>query len=110
MDKSSPTSNNCSFYSALSHSPVRSAGNAPDMSVYRPQGTPQYGIFRYKAPTEGLLQVGGPHSTETVWSDDFEIAWTKMGNKERSARSFLAWCSYQSFTVGSGTETNIAIL
>lgn len=72
---------NCSFYGALSHPPVRAAGNAPDMSVYRPQGTPEYGSFRYKAPAEGLLQVGGPHSTETVWSDDFEIAWTKMGNK-----------------------------
>jgi pimeloyl-ACP methyl ester carboxylesterase len=72
---------NYSFYGALSHPPVRAAGNAPDMSVYRPQGTPEYGSFRYKAPAEGLLQVGGPHSTETVWSDDFEIAWTKMGDK-----------------------------
>lgn len=74
-------SNDFSFYSALSHPPVRAAGNAPDLSVYRPQGAPEYGSFRYKAPAEGLLQVGGPHSTETVWSDDFEIAWTKMGNK-----------------------------
>lgn len=74
-------SNNFSFYSALSHPPLRAAGNAPDLSVYRPQGAPEYGSFRYKAPAEGLLQVGGPHSTETVWSDDFEIAWTKMGNK-----------------------------
>lgn len=81
MGISLSASNNCSFYGALSHPPSRAAGNAPDMSVYRPQGTPQYGIFRYKAPTDGLLQVGGPHSTETVWSDDFEIAWTKMGNK-----------------------------
>ena len=81
MGITSSTSDNCSFYSALSHSPVRSAGNAPDMSVYRTQGVPEYGAFRYQAPTEGLLQVGGPHSTTTVWSDDFEIAWTKMGNK-----------------------------
>lgn len=70
-----------SFYSALSHPPVRAAGNTPDMSAYRPQGVPKYGSFRYKAPAEGLIQVGGPHSTETVWSDDFEIAWTKMGDK-----------------------------
>lgn len=74
-------SNEYSFYSALSHPPVRAVGNAPDMSVYRLQGVPEYGSFRYKAPAEGLLQVGGPHSTETVWSDDFEIAWTKMGYK-----------------------------
>ncbi len=70
-----------SLYRALSHPPVRAAGNHPDMSVYRPQGTPKYGNFRYKAPAEGLLQVGGAHSTKTVWSDNFEIAWTKMGNK-----------------------------
>lgn len=70
-----------SFYSALSHPPVRSAGNSPDLSIYRPQGNPKYGIFKFQAPAEGLLQVGGPHSAETVWSDEFEIAWTKMGNK-----------------------------
>ncbi len=70
-----------SFYGALSHPPSRAAGNAPDLSIYRPPGEPQYGVFNYKAPTEGLLQVGDPHSSETVWSDDFEIAWTKMGNK-----------------------------
>lgn len=74
-------SSDFSFYSALSHPPVRAAGNTPDLSVYRPQGTPRYGSFRYRAPAEGLLQVGGPHSTETVWSDNFEIAWTKMGDK-----------------------------
>jgi len=70
-----------SFYCALSHSPIRAAGNAPDLSIYRPPGEPQYGMFNYQAPTEGLLQVGGSHSSETVWTDDFEIAWTKMGNK-----------------------------
>ena len=26
-----------------------------------------------------MVQVGGPHSTETAWSDDFEIAYTKVG-------------------------------
>jgi pimeloyl-ACP methyl ester carboxylesterase len=75
------SSNNCSFYGALSYPPLRAAGNAVDLSVYRQKGEPQYGSFNYKAPAEGLVQVGGPHSTETVWSDDFEIAWTKMGNK-----------------------------
>lgn len=77
----SDVSSDCSFYSALSHPPVRAAGNTPNLSIYRPQGEHLYGIFRYKALAEGLLQVGGPHSTETEWSDDFEIAWTKMGNK-----------------------------
>ena len=81
MSKTSSAPNDCSFYSALSHSPVRSVGNAPDMSIYRPLGMPKYGVFHYKAPTEGLLQIGGPHSTKTDWSADFEIAWTKMGNK-----------------------------
>ncbi len=73
--------NNNSFYHALSHSPVRAAGNKPDLSIYRPQGEPEYGVFHYQAMIEGLLQVGGPHSTETVWSNNFEIAWTKMGDK-----------------------------
>ncbi|MDZ4142542.1 MAG: alpha/beta hydrolase [Methylotenera sp.] len=81
MRKSQDNSSDHSFYSALSHAPVRAAGNAPDMSVYRPKGDPEYGAFHYKAPAEGLLQVGGAHSTETIWSDEFEIAWTKMGNK-----------------------------
>ncbi len=72
---------NFSFYSALNHPPVRSAGNSTDLSIYRPQGNPKYGIFKFQAPAEGLLQVGGPRSTETAWSDEFEIAWTKMGNK-----------------------------
>ncbi|GJL73820.1 MAG: hypothetical protein NMNS01_30190 [Nitrosomonas sp.] len=75
------TSDNYSFYSALSHSPLRAAGNTPDLSIYRPQGTPKVGVFRYQAPTEGLLQIGGPHSSDTEWSSNFEIAWTKMGDK-----------------------------
>lgn len=81
MKNTSHISSDCSFYSALSHPPMRAAGNAPDMSIYRSAGAHKYGSFRYKAPAEGLIQVGGPHSTETVWSDDFEIAWTKMGDK-----------------------------
>ncbi len=75
------SSEDYSFYSALSHSPLRAAGNTPDLSIYRPQGIPEYGVFRYKAPVEGLLQIGDAHSAKTDWSDDFEIAWTKMGNK-----------------------------
>lgn len=81
MKNTAHISSDCSFYSALSHPPMRAAGNAPDMSIYRSAGAHKYGSFRYKAPVEGLVQVGGPHSTETVWSDDFEIAWTKMGDK-----------------------------
>lgn len=69
------------FYSALSHSPSRAAGNTSDLSIYRPRSIPEYGAFRYKALVEGLLQIGDAHSSETNWSDDFEIAWTKMGNK-----------------------------
>ena len=81
MTNTSQVSNDYSFYGALSHPPLRAAGNTPDMSVYRLRGSPVYGRFCYKAPDEGLLQVGGPHSTEMVWSDDFEIAWTKTGDK-----------------------------
>ncbi|MDT8364230.1 MAG: alpha/beta hydrolase [Nitrosomonas sp.] len=69
------------FYRALSFPPVRAAGNAPDLTIYRQQGAPVYGNFRYQAQTEGLLQIGGPHSAETEWTNHFEIAWTKMGDK-----------------------------
>ena len=70
-----------SMYEALSHSPVRAAGNDVDLSIYRSGGEATYGKFKFKAPTEGLLQVGGPQSTETEWSDEFEIAFTKQGDK-----------------------------
>ncbi len=73
--------NNPTFYSALSHAPVRSAGNQVDLSIYRDAGETRYGAFRYKAPVEGLVQVGGPHNAETAWTDDFEIAYTKVGNR-----------------------------
>lgn len=72
---------NSTFYSALSHAPVRSAGNQVDLSIYRDAGETRYGAFKYKAPAEGLVQVGGPHSADTIWTDDFEIAYTKVGNK-----------------------------
>ena len=81
MNSISGNPDHYSFYSALSHPPLRAAGNAPDHSIYRSQGVPEYGAFRFRAPAEGLLQIGGAHSAETDWSDDFEIAWTKMGNK-----------------------------
>ncbi|MCH9044902.1 MAG: alpha/beta hydrolase [SAR324 cluster bacterium] len=74
-------SNTPSFYEALSHSPVRAAGNKVDLSIYRGCGETTYGKFEYNAPHEGLLQVGGPQSTETEWNDQFEIAWTKVGDK-----------------------------
>lgn len=72
---------NPTFYSALSHAPIRSAGNQVDLSIYRDAGKTSYGAFKYKAPAEGLVQVGGPHSADTIWTDDFEIAYTKVGNK-----------------------------
>ncbi len=70
-----------SDYEALSHHPNRSASNNVDLSVYRDKGKPIYGVFKYKAPVEGLVQVNPPHGSETVWSSDFEIAYTKMGTK-----------------------------
>jgi|CXWL01.1.fsa_nt_gi pimeloyl-ACP methyl ester carboxylesterase len=81
MNPVSGSSEDYSFYSALSHPPLRAAGNTPDLSIYRPKAVPKYGTFRFKAPVEGLLQIGDAHSAETDWSDDFEIAWTKMGSK-----------------------------
>ena len=81
LSGSSDEGNEPTFYSALSHAPVRSVGNAPNLGIYRPKGDPQYGNFSYKSPAEGLLQTGDSHSIETEWSDDFKIAWTKMGNK-----------------------------
>jgi pimeloyl-ACP methyl ester carboxylesterase len=70
-----------SSYEALSHPPARSAGNEVDLSIYREVGKPIYGTFKYKAPSEGLVLVNPPHGTETKWTNDFEIAHTKMGVK-----------------------------
>lgn len=70
-----------SLYEALSHPPVRAAGNDVDHTIYRDAGKTTYGKFRYKAPAEGLVQTGWPHKPETAWTDDFEIAWTKTGDK-----------------------------
>ncbi len=70
-----------SLYTALSHPPDRAAGNEVDLSIYREAGPPTYGKFTYKAPAEGLVQVNGAHSSDVVWTDDFEIAYTKVGHK-----------------------------
>jgi len=69
------------MYEALSHPPVRAAGNGVDISIYRSGGEAEYGRFQYEAPTEGLVRVGGPHSQETEWTSQFEIAYTKHGDK-----------------------------
>jgi pimeloyl-ACP methyl ester carboxylesterase len=69
------------WYAALRHAPVRWAGNHVDLSIYRSAGETQYGKFTYKAPAQGLVQVGGPQSTETIWTDEFAIAYTKVGSK-----------------------------
>jgi len=68
------------YYDALSHPPDRAAGNDVDLSIYRAQGKPVYGRFAYQAPAKGLVLVDPPHGTATRWTDDFEIAWTKMGD------------------------------
>ncbi len=69
------------LYAALSHPPVRAAGHDVDLSIYRKAGEPTYGRFAFTAPAEGLVQVNGPHSTEFEWTDQFEIAYTKVGSK-----------------------------
>jgi len=68
------------LYDALSHPPVREAGNQPDLTIYRSPGRPRYGSFLYEAPAEGLVQVEPPHGTETRWTREFNIAWTKWGD------------------------------
>ena len=46
------------LYTALSHAPVRAPpGNDVDLSIYRKAGETTYGVFKYEAPTEGLIQV-----------------------------------------------------
>jgi pimeloyl-ACP methyl ester carboxylesterase len=69
------------YYEALSHAPDLSAGNDVKLSIYRPQGKLVYGKYLYKAPAKGLVLVKPPHGTETRWTDEFDIAWTKIGNK-----------------------------
>ncbi len=69
-----------SWYRALSHPPVRAAGNDVDLSIYRDPGKTTYGRFNWKAPAEGLVQVGGPHGNEREWTNEFEIAYTKVGS------------------------------
>ena len=74
-----PAAADTGYYEALSHPPIRAAGNDVDLSIYRPQGKPDYGKYPYKAPAKGLVLVDPPHGTQTRWTDEFEIAWTKMG-------------------------------
>ena len=69
-----------SWYRALSHPPVRAAGNDVDLSIYRDPGKTTYGRFNWEAPAEGLVQVGGPHSEKRKWTNEFEIAYTKVGS------------------------------
>jgi len=69
-----------SLYDALSHPPVRAAGNDVDLTIYRDPGPTRYGRFAFKAPWRGLVEVGGRNSGETAWTDDFEIAYTQIGD------------------------------
>ncbi|MDT8345736.1 MAG: alpha/beta fold hydrolase, partial [Thermohalobaculum sp.] len=68
------------LYGALSHPPVRAAGNDVDLAIYRSAGATSYGRFAYDAPAEGLVQTGWPHAPQTGWTNKFEIAWTKTGD------------------------------
>ncbi|WP_176758638.1 alpha/beta fold hydrolase [Limimonas halophila] len=70
-----------SLYDALSHPPDRAAGNAPDLSVYRAPGAPSYGSFRYHAPAHGLVATGDAANPMPEWTDRFDIAWTKQGDR-----------------------------
>ncbi len=70
-----------SLYDALSHPPVRAAGHDADLSIYREPGEPIYGKFKFKAPAEGLVLGNPPHGKDAIWTDEFEIAYTKMGDK-----------------------------
>jgi pimeloyl-ACP methyl ester carboxylesterase len=69
------------LYEALSHAPVREAGNEPDLMIYRSPGKPVYGRFLYEAPAEGLVEVPAPPGRRVGWTDQFEIAWTTWGDK-----------------------------
>lgn len=76
-----PSKNPPTLYSALSHAPVRAAGCRPDLSIYRAPGESVYGRFRFTAPAEGLVEVPGAKGPECEWTDKFEIAYTKMGQR-----------------------------
>jgi pimeloyl-ACP methyl ester carboxylesterase len=60
---------------------VREAGNQPDLTIYRSPGNPRYGKFAFEAPAEGLVQTDPPHGSETRWTREFEIAWTRQGDR-----------------------------
>ncbi|MEX2479323.1 MAG: alpha/beta hydrolase [Gammaproteobacteria bacterium] len=69
------------LYTALSHAPQRAAGNDVDLNLYRGTAPVRYGRFAYKAPHPGLVQYDWPQAPRTAWTDDFEIAWTKFGDR-----------------------------
>jgi len=69
-----------SLYDALSHPPVREAGNDVDLTIYRDAGKTRYGAFKFTAPWKGLVEVGGRNSGKTEWTDAFEIAYTQIGD------------------------------
>lgn len=69
------------LYAALSHAPRREAGNGVDLNVYRQVAAARYGRFEYRAPHAGLVQYDWPHAPRTEWTDRFDIAWTKVGDR-----------------------------
>lgn len=70
-----------SLYDAYSHPPDRARKSEPDLTIYRDPGEPEFGRFAFEAPADGLVQVDPPHGDETVWSREFEIAYTKWGDR-----------------------------
>ena len=68
-------------YTALSHPPRREAGNDVDLNLYRGAPAARYGRFAYQAPEPGLVQYDWPRAPRTAWTDDFDIAWTKVGDR-----------------------------
>lgn len=69
------------LYDALRSPPVRAAGNHVDLNLYRRVATERYGHFRFAAPATGLVQRGWPDNPVLEWSADFDIAWTKIGDR-----------------------------
>ncbi|MEX2515574.1 MAG: alpha/beta hydrolase [Gammaproteobacteria bacterium] len=70
-----------SLYEALSHSPARNNNYQADLGIYRSAGEPEYGRYSYKAPAKGLVKAANSDGNETILTDDFEIAYTRIGDK-----------------------------
>ena len=68
------------LYEALAKPPRRTAGNDVDPTIYRGAGPQRHGTFAFKGKAEGLVQTGWPDNPQTHWTDDFEIAYTKVGD------------------------------